>query len=551
MASSGAVSGASLTASRVPEDRFALKYNPALDGLRAVAIVLVILSHAHAPLFEGAFYGVDLFFVLSGYLITSLLLQELDRSQRIDYWRFYRRRFYRLMPALLLFLAVYCVLAPVLWPGQTDMYADALVSLLYLADYGIAFFDQPDTLLHMWSLSVEEHFYLVWPPLLALLVHRTPRGQLWRVVLGLLVLGWAWRVVWVAQGQQFYEIFFRFDTRATGLLTGALLAALVGERPAWFQALRARLPHFMWLVLAVPLLMEQAWDDMNAMVWGMTVVELATALVLVAVLVPRGAVYEMLSARPLVTLGKLSYGIYLWHYPVVRYLRADLPWPAVVVLGFIISTALAALSYYTVERWALRRRDAPPRAKPAPQGQGASLGVPAGRLAVASAGAGPVAAAPGGIWGIWNIWGLLKGAAVAQASAQALATRRRVGGHAGAQGRADASSGAGTGAPAGSATGLSGMAPVPAPLGASVLLGPALRLGPGVDVPADAPVPVSARAPWPVALPARAYSPVYRMAYGSRAYRFAFGRAGAARSAVAQAWRMYRVVPVAGGPLRA
>ena len=79
----------------------ALTYNPALDGLRGVAIVLVILSHAHAPLFEGAFYGVDLFFVLSGYLITSLLLQELGGTGRIQYWRFYRRRFFRLMPALI------------------------------------------------------------------------------------------------------------------------------------------------------------------------------------------------------------------------------------------------------------------------------------------------------------------------------------------------------------------------------------------------------------------------------------------------------------------
>lgn len=340
-----------------------LGYNPALDGLRAVAIALVLLSHAHAPLFEGAFYGVDLFFVLSGYLITSLLLQELRDTGRIDTWRFYRRRLYRLMPAVLLFLGVYCLVGPLLWPGMTDMYTDALVSLLYLADYGIAFFDQPNTLLHMWSLSVEEHFYLVWPPLLVLLVRGTPPGRLWRTVLLILLLALAWRVMWVARGQQFYEIFFRFDTRATGLLTGGLLAALVREQPRWFRALRARLPHFMWLVLAVPLLMEQAWDDMNALVWGMIVVELATALVLVAVLQRRGGVYDMLSARPLVWVGKLSYGIYLWHYPVVRYLRADLPWPAVVVLGFVISLALAALSYYTVERWALRRRDAPARAR--------------------------------------------------------------------------------------------------------------------------------------------------------------------------------------------
>ena len=344
-----------------------LAYNPALDGLRGVAILLVIFSHAHVPMFGGAFLGVDLFFVLSGYLITTLLLQEWQRDGRLDYWRFYRRRFFRLMPALVLFLAAYCLIAPRVWPGLDDVYQDSLVSLLYLADYGIAFFDSPNTLLHMWSLSVEEHFYLVWPPLLALLLSQVARRHMWRPILLLVALAFVWRVYWVAQGQLFYEIFFRFDTRATGLLAGSLLATLLHEQPAWFQALRQRLHHFMWVVLAVPLLMAQSWDDMNAMLWGMTVVEWATALVLIGVMVPRGPLYQMLSAKPLVVIGKLSYGIYLWHYPVVRYLRADLPWPAVVVLGFLISAALAALSYYTVERWAMRWRDArPAQRKPAP-----------------------------------------------------------------------------------------------------------------------------------------------------------------------------------------
>ncbi len=336
----------------------ALRYNPAFDGLRGVAIVLVILSHAHAPLFEGAFYGVDVFFVLSGFLITSLLLMEVDRTGGIDYWRFTRRRLYRLMPALALFLAAYCLLAPLLWPDLTDVASDALVSLLYLADYGIAFFDRPGTLLHMWSLSVEEHYYLLWPLVLMALLRFSQPGRLWRPIAVLVLAAWAWRILWIMQGQQFYEIFFRFDTRATGLLTGSLLAALLHEQPAWFQALRGRLAHGVWLVLAVPLLLAQAWDDMNALAWGMTVVEWATVVVLLALLQRRGTAYEALSARPLVWLGKLSYGVYLWHYPIVRYLRAELPWQATALLGLVLSLAFAALSYHTVERWGLRRRDA-------------------------------------------------------------------------------------------------------------------------------------------------------------------------------------------------
>ena len=335
-----------------------LAYNPALDGLRAVAILLVILSHAHAPMFDGAFFGVDLFFVLSGYLITSLLLKELHANGRIDFWQFYRRRFYRLMPPLAAFLAVYCLVAPWIWPDLEDVYSDSLVSLLYLADYGVAFFDSPDTLLHMWSLSVEEHFYLIWPVALLWLARRSTPQSLWRSIAVLFALGWAWRAACVLLGQEFYEIFFRFDTRTTGLLLGSMLAALAMAEHPLLARMQQHLPRLMWVPLAVPLLMAMEWGDMGPMVWGLTVVEVAALVVLVAVRPAQGLIYEMLSSPTLVKIGKLSYGIYLWHYPVVRWLRAEFAWPVTVVLGFVISTALAALSFYTIERWALRRRDA-------------------------------------------------------------------------------------------------------------------------------------------------------------------------------------------------
>ena len=335
---------------------FKLDYNPALDGLRGVAILLVILSHAHVPLFDGAFLGVDLFFVLSGFLITWLLLLEHQANGRLQFGRFYWRRFLRLMPALVLFLGAYCLLAPRLWPGLADVHQDALMSLLYLADYGIAFFDSPGTLLHMWSLSVEEHFYLVWPLLLVLLIRFSKPGMLWRPMALLYLLSWVWRVLWVAQGQQFYEIFFRFDTRASGLIGGALLATLMVERPRLVQWLQLRLSHAMWLPLGFPVLMQLGWDNQGVMLWGITLAELTAMVLLVAVQQRTGLVYEMLSAPLLVRLGTLSYGVYLWHYPVVRYLRADHSWPVVVVLTLVISTALAALSFYTVERWAKRLR---------------------------------------------------------------------------------------------------------------------------------------------------------------------------------------------------
>ncbi|MEN5178491.1 acyltransferase [Comamonas testosteroni] len=342
-----------------------LKYNPALDGLRAVAIVLVFLSHAHVPMFDGAFFGVDLFFVLSGFLITSLLLKEFQQDGRLDYWRFYKRRFLRLAPALLLFLGAYWVFAPLIWPDLEDINQDVVVSALYLADYGIAFFDSPNTLLHMWSLSVEEHFYLVWPPLLALLLTHTARKQLWRPVFLLVVLMFVWRAYWVARGQQFYEIFFRFDTRATGMLLGSLLAVVSVHRPEWMDALHARQKYLLWLLPVFPFItIGYAWDDAGALLWGFALAELTAVAIVIAVSKHKGALYDMLSLPLLVWLGKMSYGIYLWHYPVVRLLRAHMDWAWVVALGLPLSAAFAALSFYTVERWALHLRDRVGRGAP-------------------------------------------------------------------------------------------------------------------------------------------------------------------------------------------
>ncbi|WP_460482219.1 acyltransferase family protein [Comamonas humi] len=337
-----------------------------MDGLRAIAIVLVFLSHAHVPLFDGAFLGVDIFFVLSGYLITSLLLMEHRREGHIDYGRFYYRRFLRLMPALLFFLAVYWVVAPLLWPDDKHLVTqDVLVSMAYLADYGIAFFDSPDSLLHMWSLSVEEHYYLVWPVLLAYLLRRMPPARVWGSVALLYVLAFLWRAWWVDAGQPFYQVFFRFDTRATGMLLGSLLATLVIHRHTWFEALARHQHYLLWLVPMFPLLLTWEWGDSGALLWGIALAELATLAILVAIYHQRGVVFDMLSIRPLVWLGKVSYGIYLWHYPVVRVLRAEFSWPVVVAVGLPVSIALAALSFYTVERWALRWRDGIKRPAPA------------------------------------------------------------------------------------------------------------------------------------------------------------------------------------------
>lgn len=156
-----------------------LEYVPALDGLRALAIALVMLFHAGVPFLHGANLGVDIFFVLSGYLIGRLLLAEFRVHAAIDLRRFYRRRLWRLMPPLLLLLALYAVLAPLVWPDYYFHLRDGIELLLYLTDIALVFGDGPQYLLHAWSLGIEERFYLFFPVLLLFLLRISSYNRLW------------------------------------------------------------------------------------------------------------------------------------------------------------------------------------------------------------------------------------------------------------------------------------------------------------------------------------------------------------------------------------
>ena len=327
-----------------------LRYNPALDGLRAIAALLVVGSHCHAPGFQGGFYGVDIFFVLSGYLITRLLLDEHGASGRIDLPRFYLRRFLRLTPPLLAMLAVYLVWAPYAWPqfGLWSHVRDTLVAAFYLSDYARAFWLFPHVVQHTWSLGVEEHFYLVWPLALLGLLRLPAR---WRpaALFGLYVAATAWRMIWYVDATDWPETYFRLDTRMSGLILGALLATLlsgadrVPERLANLAGVVASLA----LILALTL---GAWRAPGALEWTMTLVEFAAAALLIASAAPKSWVSRALSAPPLVATGILSYGIYLWHYPLALYFRDRMPWFEAMLTVLAIAFLAAAMSHLLIEK---------------------------------------------------------------------------------------------------------------------------------------------------------------------------------------------------------
>jgi peptidoglycan/LPS O-acetylase OafA/YrhL len=327
-------------------------YQPSLDGLRGIAIILVLLFHAGAPFASGGYVGVDLFFVLSGYLITSQLLREHELHAGIHVGNFYWHRLMRLAPPLLLMLAVFVTLDPSPVPGRADEARDAFWAATYLSDYAVSFWGTPDLLKHTWSLSVEEHFYLLWPCVLILVLRRWKGAEVASVLFAGYLIATAWRWFCLVQGQTWQEVYYRFDTRLSGLLLGAFLSAL--PRSALLhERVNRYLPVLMWVAVAAAVLCLRAlWGDPWMLTWGVTCAELAAVTLIIAAQDDQGQVARMLSLRPLVVLGRLSYGVYLWHYPVIRWMRPNHRWDDIVLVALPACIVLSALSYFSVEAWA-------------------------------------------------------------------------------------------------------------------------------------------------------------------------------------------------------
>jgi peptidoglycan/LPS O-acetylase OafA/YrhL len=326
-----------------------LRYNPAFDGLRAVSAGLVIADHCRIPGFGPGYFGVDLFFVLSGYLITRLLAEEIDVQGKTDLLGFYLRRLLRLAPPLLLLLAVYLAIAPRLWPQFSlwEHIRDAALAGLYLSDYARAFWDNPKILQHTWSLSVEEHFYFIWPFVVLLLVRIEFR---WRIacLFGLYLLATVWRI-FEYEGLGWAATYFRFDTRMSGLILGALLATCLQSmgRISDRTANAAGVLACAALVLCVSI---GFWHAPWSLVYMTSLAEMAAVGLLIAASVQNSWVSSILSAPPLVGIGMISYGVYLWHYPAAVYFRELLPWNQTVPIVMVFSVTAAAISYVAIER---------------------------------------------------------------------------------------------------------------------------------------------------------------------------------------------------------
>jgi peptidoglycan/LPS O-acetylase OafA/YrhL len=342
-----------------------------LDGLRAIAVAMVLAYHFFPASLTGGFLGVDVFFVISGFLIASLLLREWQETGGIGLLSFWRRRARRLLPALGLVLLV-CSSAALLVGGDVLVNIGAQIagSAFFISNWvfiglGADYFarDNPELYRNTWSLSIEEQFYLVLPLLLLVALGAKSRG--WRAVPFVVLSAGSALIMTVlaAQGAEPTRVYFGSDSHTFGLFMGVALAVTVRDAapgdapPRWLQPVTAAsavlgLAVLGWLALTL------REGSPESFAWGFQLASLAALLTVWAVTRPGAIAGRLLDAAPLKWIGERSYGIYLWHWPVLVLLAAaPTPWGRDAganwitgLLALLITMPLAILSYRFVEQ---------------------------------------------------------------------------------------------------------------------------------------------------------------------------------------------------------
>ena len=314
------------------------RYMPGLDGLRAIAVLGVIVYHLGFGWAPGGLLGVGVFFTLSGYLITDILLNQVNHGG-VKLGRFWMARARRLLPALFLMLVVVLAWVTILGPHQPLDFRGAVISAVayvnnwWLIFHDISYFAQyarPEPLNHLWSLSVEEQFYLVWPFLVMLgvkVVHELPgshglRPRLGAVIMGLALFSGILMLVLYSPGVDPSRVYYGTDTRALELLVGAALATVWPSRKlkkAIAPGARQVIDASGVVGLLVIILMFWKSQEYSPFLYrgGFLVLSLATAAAVAAMAHPATRLGPIVGCRPMLWIGQRSYGIYLWHFPII------------------------------------------------------------------------------------------------------------------------------------------------------------------------------------------------------------------------------------------
>lgn len=344
------------------------RYMPGLDGVRAVAVIAIIIYHLNPQWLSGGFLGVDTFFVISGYLITSLLLTEYHNTGKIKLMSFWLRRVKRLIPAVLFLVMGVIVLSLIFMPTEIQkVRADSIAAIFYVSNWwyimqNVDYFEQfaVQPLKHLWSLAIEEQFYLVFPIVLLSLLSFIRRLKSIRIIfLILLVISMIAMMVLYVPNENVARVYFGTDTRIQTLLMGVLLALV------WppFQ-LKAKVNRQMRTMidtagvvgLAILFICFKFVSETNSILYygGFFLISTVTLLVIASSVHPSGYFAKFLGNKVFTFIGSRSYSLYLWHYPIIvlihhQFVQGPIP-PLVYVVEILLMVLMAEFSYKFIEQ---------------------------------------------------------------------------------------------------------------------------------------------------------------------------------------------------------
>ncbi|HHU6751351.1 TPA: acyltransferase family protein [Staphylococcus pseudintermedius] len=344
------------------------RYMPGLDGIRAVAVIAIIIYHLNPQWLPGGFLGVDTFFVISGYLITSLLLTEYHNTGKIELTSFWLRRVKRLIPAVFFLVMGVLVLTLIFMPAEIQkVRADSIAAIFYVSNWwyimqNVDYFEQfaVQPLKHLWSLAIEEQFYLVFPIVLLSLLSFIRRLKPMRIIfLILLVISMITMMVLYVPNENVARVYFGTDTRLQTLLMGVLLALV------WppFQ-LKAKVNRQMRTIidtagvvgLAILFICFKFVSETNSFLYygGFFLISAVTLLVIASSVHPSGYFAKFLGNKVFTFIGSRSYSLYLWHYPMIvfihhQFVQGQMP-PLVYVVEILLMVLMAEFSYKFIEQ---------------------------------------------------------------------------------------------------------------------------------------------------------------------------------------------------------
>ncbi|EFS03394.1 O-acetyltransferase OatA [Listeria seeligeri FSL S4-171] len=312
--------------------RYSRKYVPSIDGLRALAVIAVIAYHLNFSWAKGGFIGVDIFFVLSGYLITNILLTQWEKTQTLQLKQFWLRRFRRLIPAVYIMIVVVVIYSVLFHPEiLKNLRGDAIASFFYVSNWwfifhDVSYFDSfglPSPLKNLWSLAIEEQFYLIWPAFLLVFLRwvKNPKLLL-KIVIGLGLLSAIWMTILYDPGTDPSRVYYGTDTRAFDLLAGCALAfvwpfnrlsPVVPKRSKAVLNIVGTLSILLFFVFTAFVSEYQPFLYRG----GLLFVAIIGVTMIATISHPASYLSKIFSFKPLRWIGTRSYGIYLWHYPII------------------------------------------------------------------------------------------------------------------------------------------------------------------------------------------------------------------------------------------